>query len=89
MSFLGPESTAMADAICRLVVHGAELGELERYYIVDVEARARGVVDAPLLERRGFRREWLPRLARAADTGAMSRMTGKQIADRILQAPAD
>ncbi|GEC52245.1 hypothetical protein BEL01nite_12880 [Bradyrhizobium elkanii] len=35
-----------------------------------------------------FRREWLGRLARAVEVGAPSRMTGEQIADRILQVPA-
>lgn len=40
------------------------------------------------LSPRGLRPEWLSRLARAVDVGAPSRMTGEEIADRILQVPA-
>lgn len=40
------------------------------------------------LSSRGLRPEWLPRLARAIEVGAVSRLTGEEIADRILQVPA-
>ncbi|MEY9436579.1 hypothetical protein AB7M49_007112 [Bradyrhizobium elkanii] len=40
------------------------------------------------LSPRGLRPEWLVRLARAVEVGAPSRMTGEEIADRILQVPA-
>ncbi|MGY3527711.1 hypothetical protein [Bradyrhizobium sp. USDA 4452] len=35
----------------------------------------------------GLRPEWLPRLARAVEVGAVSRLSGEEIADRILQVP--
>lgn len=41
-----------------------------------------------LSPRGGLRPEWLVRLARAVEVGAPSRLTGEEIADRILQVPA-
>lgn len=84
-----PEAMRLADAICWLIVKGAELGELDVYSVPDRAALAAGVKDPPTIPRkRGLRPEWLARLARAVEVGACSRLSGEEIADRILQVPA-
>ncbi|MHC2241509.1 hypothetical protein [Bradyrhizobium elkanii] len=81
----GPQALTLADVICQLVVHGAELGELEEYEIPDRAALAAGAIDPPRLKRRGFRREWLDRLGVAIELDAISQLPVREIVDRLLQ----
>ena len=65
----------VADAICRLVVDGADLGEL-----VEREVTDQGVPRVSLTLPDG----WFTRLANAVDRGAVERLPVRKIVERIL-----
>lgn len=67
----------LASIICALVVKGGELGELEEY-------QAAGPGETPRMCR-GFRREWITRLAKALEKGALAHLDDERIVEILLQ----
>ena len=80
----GSRGSKLATIICDLVVQGAELGELEPYEIEDPTRR--GDPHAPRIKRKGFRREWLERLSKAIETGALDHLSTARVVEILLQA---
>lgn len=74
----GKTALKVADAICRLVVDGAALGELVERKVTD-----QGAPRASLSLPEG----WFTRLANAVDRGAFDRMPVEKIVERILLPP--
>ena len=76
LSAKGERSLTIAAAICRLIVLGAELGELEQYsYFDGVEWRI----------GRRMPREWLDRLEAAIERDVLGDLSAKRIAEILLQ----
>ncbi len=67
-----------ADVICRLVLEGAALGELEDR-IVTVADQPRVIKMMPQI--------WLDRLNLAVERGAVERLTTQRIVERLLMPP--
>jgi len=80
----GRPGSKVATIICDLVVKGGELGELEEYEIPDPENRD---PKAPPIKRTRMPRQWLDRLARAIETGAIERLSTARIVEILLQGP--
>jgi hypothetical protein len=78
----GRPGSKVATIICDLVVKGGELGELEEYEISDPENRD---PNAPPIKRKRLPRQWLDRLARAIETGAIERLSSERIVEILLQ----
>jgi hypothetical protein len=72
----GPLGLRLADIICDLVVKGAELGELETYPYQDHDEWQVG---------KRMPREWLDRLAKAIETGAIEHVSTERIVEILLQ----
>jgi hypothetical protein len=68
----------VADVICRLVLEGAALGELQDV-IITVAGEPRVIKMMPQL--------WLDRLNLAVERGAMERMETPRIVERLLMPP--
>lgn len=75
----GRPGAKVATIICDLVVKGGELGELEEYEIPDRDPKA------PPIKRKRLPRQWLDRLARAIETGAIERLSSERIVEILLQ----
>jgi hypothetical protein len=82
----GQVAEKLADIICRLVVHGAELGELEEYEIPDPDKPKPAPGEEPTTKTcRTIPRQWLDRLAKAIETGAIERLSSERIVEILLQ----
>ncbi len=78
LSSKGERAIKIADVICGLVLHGAELGELEYYAVFDPHFAIVG-------RGRRMPRQWLDRLARAIEIGAVDEMPAERIVEILLQ----
>lgn len=74
------QAVAIDRALCRLVLKGRELGELEPRLVVGRDGQPREIRLPP--------RAWLERLARAIEVGAFERLEVEVIVDRILTTEA-
>ena len=80
----GRPGSKVATIICDLIVEGGELGELEEYEMPDPENRDPA---APPVKCKRMPRQWLNRLSRAIETGALERLSTKRIVEILLQGP--
>jgi hypothetical protein len=76
----GKRADGLAQAICKLVKNGSELGALEEREIFDAD----GVL---LRTIKLIPKIWLERLHRAVEVGAFERLSVNEIVDRILAPP--
>jgi hypothetical protein len=82
----GQVAEKLADIICRLVVHGAELGELEEYEIPDPDQPKPAPGEKPATKTcRTIPRGWLDRLTTAIERGAIDRISTERIVEILLQ----
>jgi hypothetical protein len=75
----GQSGSKVATIICDLVVKGGELGELDEYEVPDREPKV------PPIKRKRLPRQWLDRLAKAIETGAIERLSSERIVEILLQ----
>jgi hypothetical protein len=78
----GRPGSKVATIICDLVVKGGELGELDEYEVPDPDNRD---PKAPPIKRKRIPRQWLDRLSRAIETGAIERLSSERIVEILLQ----
>jgi hypothetical protein len=76
----GKRADDLAQAICRLVWDGSELGALEEKEIVGADGE-------PVRTVKLIPKIWLERLHRAVEVGAFERLSVDQIVERILAPP--
>lgn len=69
----------LASVICKLVVDGGKLGELDEVIVIGADGERRPIKRPPKI--------WFERLARAVAVGAFDRLTVEQIVERILSPP--
>lgn len=78
----GEGADALASVICRLVIDGAALGELEEVPAIGIDGNPRTIKVPPIA--------WFERLGDAIDRGVFDNPTPttvKKVVDRILASP--